>query len=232
MAMIGAAGGAQVPQHLQNLQESKADAKDIMTAMKNLMTDLKELSGELKGQQSVKSPLQQDGTATQNTANQVQQQDVPQTGQQAQAKHDPDASQAAAAASVMDDADDLKAKQKKKQLDFNQKLELLASMEGLLADVEIDDAQQKEQLKQFFENMSRIKNLNSRLTQLETQEEHLEDQLERQAAEEARDAKNKDKKPEEKEPHTQATSVPQHQIQAQAVQDYLKKKKEGQDTGG
>lgn len=74
--------------------------------------------------------------------------------------------------------------QKKKKLlekkaNFEDKLETLSQLEGLIDETQVEE-EEKGIIKEFFNNMNRIRNLRSRLKQLESEEKMLEERQQQQ----------------------------------------------------
>ena len=160
---INNVGPSQASQPIQN----QATAKDVDNAKSLLEQSAKVLEdaniGESYQAASRKSPNDKSGQAdaTQTTAEMTKA-----------------AETLAATKAAIETEEDLKKKiDKKKKTPLDEKLEQLESLEGLIDEKAVEKEEDKNIIKEFFSNLTRLKNMRGRLKQLEKEESYYEELL-------------------------------------------------------
>jgi len=197
---VQSAGGNQPiqPQSAVNIDqtaETKANVKQASQGMKEVMTNIKELSQELRNQQSQKTSSKEANskleTQTSRTLDQLKEQaqaqqkqvQGQQQSQQAQLSGGKDAEVVAAAmAGLMEEEEMGDVNEKQKALE--EKMEILMEHAEKLQDVELDNPDNNFELQQLFKNAEKFKSLKRREGQLNKQLEDLEINLKQQEARE------------------------------------------------
>jgi len=197
---VQSAGGNQPiqPQGAVNIDqtaETKANVKQASQGMKEVMTNIKELSQELRNQQSQKTSSKEANskleTQTSRTLDQLKEQaqaqqkqvQGQQQSQQAQLSGGKDAEVVAAAmAGLMEEEEMGDVNEKQKALE--EKMEILMEHAEKLQDVELDNPDNNFELQQLFKNAEKFKSLKRREGQLNKQLEDLEINLKQQEARE------------------------------------------------
>tara|TARA_Y100001935_G_C17306518_1_gene512658 strand:- start:1918 stop:2691 length:774 start_codon:yes stop_codon:yes gene_type:complete len=197
---VQSAGGNQPiqPQGAVNIDqtaETKANVKQASQGMKEVMTNIKELSQELRNQQSQKTSSKEANskleTQTSRTLDQLKEQAQAQQkqvqgqeqSQQAQLSGGKDAEVVAAAmAGLMEEEEMGDVNEKQKALE--EKMEILMEHAEKLQDVELDNPDNNFELQQLFKNAEKFKSLKRREGQLNKQLEDLEINLKQQEARE------------------------------------------------
>lgn len=197
---VQSAGGNQPiqPQGAVNVDqtaETKANVKQASDGLKRVMTDIKELSQELRNQQSQKTSGKEANskleTQTSRTLDQLKEQTQAQQkqvqgqeqSQQAQLSGGKDAEVVAAAmAGLMEEEEMGDVNEKQKALE--EKMEILMEHAEKLQDVELDNPDNNFELQQLFKNAEKFKSLKRREGQLNKQLEDLEINLKQQEARE------------------------------------------------
>ena len=197
---VQSAGGNQniQPQGAVNIDqtaETKANVKQATQGMNDVMTSIKELSQELRNQQSQKTTGKEANskleTQTSKTLDQLQQQaqaqqkqvQGQQQSQQAQLSGGKDAEVVAAAmAGLMEEEEMGDVNEKQKALE--EKMQILMEHAEKLQDVELDNPDNNFELQQLFKNAEKFQGLKRREGQLNKQLEDLEINLKQQEARE------------------------------------------------
>ena len=197
---VQSAGGNQniQPQSAVNIDqtaETKANVKQATQGMNDVMTSIKELSQELRNQQSQKTTGKEANskleTQTSKTLDQLQQQaqaqqkqvQGQQQSQQAQLSGGKDAEVVAAAmAGLMEEEEMGDVNEKQKALE--EKMQILMEHAEKLQDVELDNPDNNFELQQLFKNAKKFQGLKRREGQLNKQLEDLEINLKQQEARE------------------------------------------------
>lgn len=197
---VQSAGGNQniQPQGAVNIDqtaETKANVKQATQGMNDVMTSIKELSQELRNQQSQKTTGKEANskleTQTSKTLDQLQQQaqaqqkqvQGQQQSQQAQLSGGKDAEVVAAAmAGLMEEEEMGDVNEKQKALE--EKMQILMEHAEKLQDVELDNPDNNFELQQLFKNAKKFQGLKRREGQLNKQLEDLEINLKQQEARE------------------------------------------------
>jgi len=197
---IQSAGGHQPiqPQSAVNIDqttETKANVKQASQGMQEVMTNIKELSQELRNQQGQKTSNKEANSKLETQTNQIldqlkeqaqaQQKQVlgQQQSQQAQLSGGNDAELVAAAmAGLMEEEAMGDVNEKQKALE--EKMEILVAHAEKLQDVELDNPDNNFELQQLFKNAEKFKSLKRREGQLNKQLEDLEINLKQQEARE------------------------------------------------
>jgi hypothetical protein len=104
-----------------------------------------------------------------------------QYGNQGQVKQEQPTTAQAAFLPQEQQTEELQKKKKliEKKANFEEKLETLSQLEGLIDENQVEE-QEKGIIKEFFSNMNRIRNLRARLKQLESEEQMLEEKEKQQ----------------------------------------------------
>lgn len=197
---VQSAGGNQPIQsqgavNIDQTAETKANIKQTSQGMKEVMNNIKELSQELRNQQSQKTSGKEDNSKLETQTSraldqlkeqaQAQQKQVQgqQQSQQAQLSGGKDAEVVAAAmAGLMEEEELGDVNEKQKALE--EKMEILMEHAEKLQDVELENPDNNFELQQMFKNAEKFKSLKRREGQLNKQLEDLEINLKQQEARE------------------------------------------------
>ena len=188
-------GGAQ-PQNIQNaaleakMQKTEAKVKEASQGMKQVMSEVKELSQELRNQQAQKLTGKEDNSKLETQTNkalnqlkeqtQVQQKQVQSQAQSQQAQlGGKDADVVAAAMAGLEQEEEL-GDVNEKQKNLEEKMEILMEHAEKLGDVELSDPDSNYELQQMFKNIDQFKKLKRRENQLNKQLDDLEINLKQQ----------------------------------------------------
>jgi len=203
LGVVGAAGGIppqNAPAGKGELKSDQAMIRDLTAQMK---VDIRDMSQEVHGRitQRAKGEVP-DGQQGQRVATTDQKKPPTQTvsftpqdtaADAAKMAKKPPAEAAAMAAAALSE-EEKKARRKKRQLAFEKKMELLSGLEDSLTDVEFEKLEDKEAVKEFFDNMTKIRKKQKQLRQLDIHEKQLQDELSAQEEREALSGKSKGKK--------------------------------------
>lgn len=161
---IFAAGGANAPNNPQ--QNSIQNAKDLVNLIKSskfeLADALKDLSQEMKAPSTAKEL----GQSSKSNSTNSSQQNQPLSAQH-YIPENVSSDEAAAFAGTVSGQTEVEKKKKKKK--FEEKLALLAQLEGKI-DLSQLSPEEKEIVEQFFQNLNTIRKLKREIKQLENQE--------------------------------------------------------------
>lgn len=189
---------------------SSNQAQTISNEINALKTDLTILVDELSAGQSTLGTKQADQNQSQQGTSHTQSKQTEQTSNQ----HIPEE---ALAAFISDEEDKKVKKRKKSKLD--EKLEMLMGLESLIMDAEIEDEDDRAAVEQFFNNMTRIRNMRGRLKQLEETEKRYEEQLENQDSE---SELNQVSEKAQSTPNKRPDTLPSHiQFQERSIDDIV-----------
>lgn len=179
--------------NIDQIAETKANVKQASQGMQEVMTNIKELSQELRNQQGQKVSSKEANSNLETKTSQIldqlkeqsqaQQKQVQgqQQSQQAQLSGGKDAEVVAAAmAGLMEEEEMGDVNEKQKALE--EKMEILLEHAEKLQDVELDNPENNHELQQLFKNAEKFKSLKRREGQLNKQLEDLEINLKHQEA--------------------------------------------------
>ena len=196
---IQSAGGLQ-PQNIQNAaleakaQKTEAKVKNAAEGMKQVMSEIKELSQEMRNQQFQKLTGKEKDSNLETQTNkaldqlkeqsQVQQKQVQSQAQSQQAQlGGKDAEVVAAAMAGLMEEEELGELDSKQQA-LEEKMEILMEHAEGLQDVELSNPDDNYELQQMFSNIDKFKGLKRREDQLNKKLEDLEINLKQQDARE------------------------------------------------
>ena len=175
--------------------ESRSQVKDTAKGMNEVMTNIKELSQELKNQQSFKTTGKEKNskldTQTNKALDQLKQQTEAQQkqvqsqgqSQQAQMGNQKDAQVVAEAMAGLMMEEEL-GETDELQKSLEEKMDILMQKAEELQDVELDNSDNNFELQQMLKNMDKFKGLKRREGQLNKQIEDLEINMKQQEARE------------------------------------------------
>ncbi len=176
-------------------QAQKADVKETAKGMKEVMTNIKELSQELRNQQSVKTSSKEQNSKLETQTNkaldqlkdqaQLQQKQVTQqsNSQQAQLGKGQDADVIAAAMAGLMAEEEL-GEESALEKSIEEKMEKLVEFADQLEDVELENSDDNFELQKMFKNAKKFKELKNRDQNLSKQIEDLEINIKQQEAQE------------------------------------------------